>query len=156
MNRRLGTTAVSSAGRTVRRAAATGADLPGGGAGQHRHAGYAGFRGGASGAWKGRWSPMAGVSRRWPLPATCWPRVICCGRISGFSWPAIPRVSSRPLTDLRNRELIMAGLLCLVMIGVGLYADPWIKMIGGAVENVARVFEAGADISHSLSPAELV
>ena len=37
----------------------------------------------------------------------------------------------------------MAGLLCLVMIGVGLYADPWIKMIGEAVENVAKVFEAG-------------
>ncbi len=54
-----------------------------------------------------------------------------------------PKVSSRPLTDLRNRELIMAGLLCLVMIGVGLYADPWIKMIGGAVENVAQSFEAG-------------
>jgi hypothetical protein len=29
------------------------------------------------------------------------------------------------------------------MIGVGLYADPWIKMIGGAVENVAQSFEAG-------------
>jgi NADH-quinone oxidoreductase subunit M len=57
-----------------------------------------------------------------------------------------PKVSSRPLTDLRNRELIMAGLLCLVMIGVGLYADPWIKMIGGAVENVARVF--GANSGH--------
>ncbi|MEI2782888.1 MAG: NADH-quinone oxidoreductase subunit M [Candidatus Competibacter sp.] len=49
-----------------------------------------------------------------------------------------PRVAPRPLTDLRNRELIMAGLLCLVMIGVGLYADPWIKMIGEAVENVAH------------------
>jgi hypothetical protein len=38
----------------------------------------------------------------------------------------------------------MAGLLCAVMIGVGLYADPWIKMIGGAVENVARLFEANS------------
>ena len=56
-----------------------------------------------------------------------------------------PKVSSRPLTDLRNRELIMAGLLCLVMIGVGLYADPWIRMIGGSVEQVARVFEAGGN-----------
>lgn len=54
------------------------------------------------------------------------------------------KVSSRPLTDLRNRELIMAGLLCLVMIGVGLYADPWIKMIGEAVENVAKVFGVGS------------
>jgi len=49
-----------------------------------------------------------------------------------------PRAPARPLTDLRNRELIMAGLLCLVMIGVGLYADPWIRMIGEAVENVAH------------------
>ena len=38
-------------------------------------------------------------------------------------------------------ELIMAALLCAVMIGVGLYADPWIKMIGESVEKVAEVFE---------------
>jgi hypothetical protein len=37
----------------------------------------------------------------------------------------------------------VAGLLCAVIIGVGLYADPWIGTISGAVENVARVFEAG-------------
>ena len=53
-----------------------------------------------------------------------------------------PKVRDRPLADLRNRELIMAGLLCAVMIGVGLYADPWIGMIGEAVESLARVFEA--------------
>lgn len=53
------------------------------------------------------------------------------------------RVAPRALTDLRNRELIMAVLLCAVMIGVGLYADPWIRMIGEAVENLAGVFEGG-------------
>ncbi|MBK8185351.1 MAG: NADH-quinone oxidoreductase subunit M [Candidatus Competibacteraceae bacterium] len=51
-----------------------------------------------------------------------------------------PKVAARALTDLRNRELIMAALLCAVMIGVGLYADPWIRMIGEAVENVAGLF----------------
>ena len=35
------------------------------------------------------------------------------------------------MPDLRHRERMMAGLLCAVMIGVELYADPWIKMIGG-------------------------
>ena len=54
-----------------------------------------------------------------------------------------PKVAARTLHDLRNRELIMAALLCAVMIGVGLYADPWIRMIGESVENVARVFEVG-------------
>ena len=52
-----------------------------------------------------------------------------------------PKVAARALHDLRNRELIMAALLCAVMIGVGLYADPWIKMIGESVEKVAEVFE---------------
>ncbi len=52
-----------------------------------------------------------------------------------------PKVAALSLTDLRNRELIMAALLCAVMIGVGLYADPWIRMIGEAVENVADIFE---------------
>ncbi|MBL8258747.1 MAG: NADH-quinone oxidoreductase subunit M [Candidatus Competibacteraceae bacterium] len=52
-----------------------------------------------------------------------------------------PKIASLKLTDLRNRELIMAALLCAVMIGVGLYADPWIRMIGESVENVAGLFE---------------
>lgn len=43
--------------------------------------------------------------------------------------------------DLRNRELIMAALLCAVMVGVGLYARPWLETINGAVENVAQVFD---------------
>ncbi|MCB1776569.1 MAG: NADH-quinone oxidoreductase subunit M, partial [Candidatus Competibacteraceae bacterium] len=42
------------------------------------------------------------------------------------------------LADLRHRELLMAGLLCAVMIGVGLYADPWIKRISGAVDATAH------------------
>lgn len=46
------------------------------------------------------------------------------------------------LPDLRHRERMMAGLLCAVMIGVGLYADPWIKMIGGAVDQVAARVES--------------
>ena len=35
----------------------------------------------------------------------------------------------------------MAALLCAVMIGVGLYADPWIRMIGEAVGNLSKEFE---------------
>jgi NADH-quinone oxidoreductase subunit M len=54
-----------------------------------------------------------------------------------------PKGVTLPLTDLRSWELVVAGLLCAVIIGVGLYADPWIGTISGAVENVARVFEAG-------------
>ena len=53
-----------------------------------------------------------------------------------------PRSSPPPLTDLRNRELVMAALLCAVMVSVGLYAHPWLETISGAVENVARLFEA--------------
>jgi proton-translocating NADH-quinone oxidoreductase chain M len=49
------------------------------------------------------------------------------------------------LADLRHRELLMAGLLCAVMIGVGLYADPWIKRIGGAVDATAHRLEAVID-----------
>lgn len=49
-----------------------------------------------------------------------------------------------PLGDLRHRELVMAGLLCAVMIGVGLYADPWIKTIGGAVDVAAHRLETAA------------
>ncbi|MCP5159871.1 MAG: NADH-quinone oxidoreductase subunit M [Gammaproteobacteria bacterium] len=52
------------------------------------------------------------------------------------------------LADLRHRELIMAGLLCAVMIGVGLYADPWIKTIGGAIDATAHRLEAGMGIEH--------
>ncbi len=51
-----------------------------------------------------------------------------------------PKGVTLPLTDLRSWELVVAGLLCAVIIGVGLYADPWIGTISGAVENVARVF----------------
>nr|WP_281383646.1 NADH-quinone oxidoreductase subunit M [Candidatus Competibacter phosphatis] len=54
-----------------------------------------------------------------------------------------PKGVTLPLVDLRSRELIVAGLLCAVLIGVGLYADPWIETISEAVEQVARVFEAG-------------
>ena len=54
-----------------------------------------------------------------------------------------PKGVTLPLADLRSRELIVAGLLCAVIIGVGLYANPWIETISGAVESVARVFEAG-------------
>jgi hypothetical protein len=36
----------------------------------------------------------------------------------------------------------MAALLCAVMVSVGLYAHPWLETISGAVENVARLFEA--------------
>lgn len=35
----------------------------------------------------------------------------------------------------------MAGLLCAVMVSVGLYAHPWLETISGAVENVAGLFE---------------
>ncbi|MDG4551599.1 MAG: NADH-quinone oxidoreductase subunit M [Candidatus Contendobacter sp.] len=55
-----------------------------------------------------------------------------------------PRGTTRPLTDLRNRELVMAGLLCAVMVSVGLYAHPWLETISGAVENVAGLFEVRA------------
>ena len=54
-----------------------------------------------------------------------------------------PKGVTLPLVDLRSRELIVAGLLCAVLIGVGLYADPWIETISEAMEQVARVFEAG-------------
>ncbi len=54
-----------------------------------------------------------------------------------------PKGITPPLADLRSRELIMAGLLCAVMVSVGLYADPWIRMIGGAVDEVARLFAGG-------------
>lgn len=53
-----------------------------------------------------------------------------------------PQGVAQPMSDLRHRELIMAGLLCAVMIGVGLYADPWIKTIGGAVNETAHRLEA--------------
>jgi NADH:ubiquinone oxidoreductase subunit 4 (subunit M) len=52
------------------------------------------------------------------------------------------------MSDLRHRELIMAGLLCAVMIGVGLYADPWIKTIGGAVDETAHRLEAVIEKGH--------
>ena len=54
-----------------------------------------------------------------------------------------PKGVTLPLVDLRSQELVVAGLLCAVIIGVGLYADPWIEMISGAVENVTQLFEAG-------------
>ena len=54
-----------------------------------------------------------------------------------------PKGVTLPLVDLRSQELIVAGLLCAVIIGVGLYADPWIKTFSGAVGNVARLFGAG-------------
>ncbi len=118
-----------------------GLDLPGGGAGQHRHAGHAGVRGGASGAGGDLESYGWGVAT-----VAASGNVLAAGYLL-WAYQRIflarnPKVASRALTDLRNRELIMAALLCAVMIGVGLYADPWIKMIGEAVENVARVFEA--------------
>lgn len=53
-----------------------------------------------------------------------------------------PQGAAPSMSDLRHRELIMAGLLCVVMIGVGLYADPWIKTIGGAVDETAHRLEA--------------
>ncbi len=53
-----------------------------------------------------------------------------------------PRGVTLSPTDLRSGESIVAGLLCAVIVGVGLYADPWIETISGAVEPVARVFEA--------------
>ncbi|HRX69612.1 MAG TPA: NADH-quinone oxidoreductase subunit M [Candidatus Competibacteraceae bacterium] len=60
-----------------------------------------------------------------------------------------PRGAAPFFADLRHRELLMAGLLCAVMIGVGLYADPWIKRIGSAVDVTAHRLEAaiGADLS---------
>jgi hypothetical protein len=42
----------------------------------------------------------------------------------------------------------MAGLLCAVMIGVGLYADPWIKTIDGAVDETAHRLEAVIEKGH--------
>ena len=56
------------------------------------------------------------------------------------------------LTDLRYRELIMAGLLCAVMTGVGLYADPWIQTIGGAVNATAHRLEAATGTGHPMPP----
>ncbi len=50
-----------------------------------------------------------------------------------------PRGVTLSPTDLRSGELIVAGLLCAVIVGVGLYADPWIETIKEGVENVARV-----------------
>jgi NADH-quinone oxidoreductase subunit M len=70
-------------------------------------------------------------------------RLSAVGLSADFPGPQSQSRRRAPLYDLRNRELIMAGLLCAVMIGVGLYADPWIRMIGESVENVARVFEVG-------------
>lgn len=55
-----------------------------------------------------------------------------------------PKLGSKTLADLQHRELVMAALLCAVMIGVGLYADPWIHMIGVAVDEVAQHFEGSA------------
>lgn len=55
-----------------------------------------------------------------------------------------PKISERVLLDLHHRELMMAALLCAVMIGVGLYADPWIQMIEAAVDEVARHFQVSA------------
>lgn len=55
-----------------------------------------------------------------------------------------PKGATLSVTDLRSWELIVAGLLCAVIVGVGLYADPWIETISGAVEQVARVFERDA------------
>jgi NADH-quinone oxidoreductase subunit M len=55
-----------------------------------------------------------------------------------------PQGATLPLTDLRSWELVVAVMLCAVIIGVGLYADPWIETISGAVEQVARVFERDA------------
>jgi proton-translocating NADH-quinone oxidoreductase chain M len=59
-----------------------------------------------------------------------------------------PKRRSTTLTDLHRRERVMAGLLCAVMIGVGLYADPWIKMIGGAVDAVSQRLEANPGSRH--------
>jgi NADH:ubiquinone oxidoreductase subunit 4 (subunit M) len=59
-----------------------------------------------------------------------------------------PQGVAQPMSDLRHRELIMAGLLCVVMIGVGLYADPWIKTIGGAVDETAHRLEAVIEKDH--------
>ncbi|MCB1770886.1 MAG: oxidoreductase, partial [Candidatus Competibacteraceae bacterium] len=59
-----------------------------------------------------------------------------------------PRGAAPLLADLRHRELLMAGLLCAVMIGVGLYADPWIKRIDGAVDATAHRLEAAIDLQH--------
>ena len=64
-----------------------------------------------------------------------------------------PKRRIAALTDLRGRERVMAGLLCAVMIGVGLYADPWIKMIGGAVDRVAARVETVAT-GHAGPPSE--
>jgi proton-translocating NADH-quinone oxidoreductase chain M len=55
-----------------------------------------------------------------------------------------PQGATLSVTDLRSWELIVAGLLCAMIVGVGLYADPWIETISGAVEQVARVFERDA------------
>jgi len=57
------------------------------------------------------------------------------------------------LNALRSRELVVSEL-CAVIIGVGLYADPWIETISGAVENVARVFERGASVKRVILYAE--
>ena len=53
-----------------------------------------------------------------------------------------PRGMVQAPGDLRGRELVMAGLLCVVMVGVGLYADPWIRTVGGAVDETAHRLEA--------------
>jgi len=90
--RRLGTTRFYRLGGLFETAPLLGLVFLGRGAGQHRHARHSGIRGRASGL-EGLLDPKAGALRRWLLPAMCWPRVICCGRISGFSWPAIRRAS---------------------------------------------------------------
>jgi len=59
-----------------------------------------------------------------------------------------PQGAGSLLTDLRYRELIMAGLLCTVMIGVGLYADPWIQTINKAIDATAYRLEAVAGTDH--------
>ena len=64
-----------------------------------------------------------------------------------------PKCRMATLADLRGRERVMAGLLCAVMIGVGLYADPWIRMIGGAVDRVAVRVEAVVT-GHAGPPSE--
>ncbi|HAS52218.1 MAG TPA: hypothetical protein DCS21_10930 [Gammaproteobacteria bacterium] len=59
-----------------------------------------------------------------------------------------PRGVASRISDLQHRELIMAGLLCAVMISVGLYADPWIKTISGAVDATAHRLEAVVGTGH--------
>lgn len=57
-----------------------------------------------------------------------------------FSWASAP--NSRSLADLAGVERLVAAVVCLVIFGVGLYANPWIETVSATLAELTLSAQA--------------